>query len=71
MRVFKASNVGDGIKTPYKKIEFETNMRLTSPFTITIENQQHTITLNKQKFIRVHPISLFSLGEKIKLVINF
>ena len=40
MRVFKASGIGQGISIPYKKLEFESNMRLTCPFTSPIDYQQ-------------------------------
>ncbi|CAF2101077.1 unnamed protein product [Rotaria magnacalcarata] len=48
MKVFKASNVGDGSKIAYKKIDFETNIRLTSPFTSPIQDQQHSLAMNKR-----------------------
>ena len=47
MKVFKASNVGDGVTIPYKKIRFETNMRLISPFTDPITNKQFTLSSKK------------------------
>ena len=40
MRIFKASGIGQGILIPYKKLEFESNMRLICPFTSPINNQQ-------------------------------
>ena len=36
MKVFKGSNIGDGVSIPYKKINFETNMRLINSFTVPI-----------------------------------
>ncbi|CAF3375308.1 unnamed protein product, partial [Rotaria socialis] len=53
MKVSKASNVGDGSKIAYKKIDFETSMRLTSPFTIPIQDQEHSLAMNKRND-RIH-----------------
>jgi hypothetical protein len=39
MKVYKASNIGTGIVIKYNAIEFENNMRVTSPFTKPINNQ--------------------------------
>jgi hypothetical protein len=39
MKVFKASGIGSGLSISYKKLDFETNMRVTSPFTIPINDQ--------------------------------
>ena len=47
MKVFKASNIGDGISIPYKKIDFEANMRLTSPFTVSINEKQYNLAMNR------------------------
>ena len=40
MRIFKASDIGQGILIPYKMLEFESNMRPICPFTSPINNQQ-------------------------------
>ena len=40
MKVFKASSIGTGIAIPYKQIDFETNMRIVSPFGYSIDKQQ-------------------------------
>lgn len=47
MKVFKASNVGDGVSIPYKQIRFETNMQLISPFTDPINNEQLGLSSKK------------------------
>jgi hypothetical protein len=47
MKVFRASNIGDGTSIPYKKIGFETNMRLISPFTDPITDEQFTLSSKK------------------------
>lgn len=47
MKVFKASDIGCGISIKYKSIEFENNMRITSPFTVPI-NDQITKTQRKK-----------------------
>ncbi|CAF1130611.1 unnamed protein product [Rotaria magnacalcarata] len=39
MKIYKASNIGSGISIKYKTIEFENNMRVTSPFTVPINDQ--------------------------------
>ena len=39
MKVFKASGIGSGLSVAYKNIDFETNMHVTSPFTIPINDQ--------------------------------
>jgi len=38
MRVYKASNIGSGVPIKYKAIEFENNMRVTSSFTVPIND---------------------------------
>ena len=48
MKVVKASNIGNGISIPYKKTDFEANMRLTSPFTVSINEKQHNLVINKR-----------------------
>ena len=40
MKVFNASSIGTGIAIPYKQIDFETNMRIVSPFGYSIDKQQ-------------------------------
>ena len=40
MRIFKASGIEQGIFISYKKLEFESNMRLICLFTTPINNQQ-------------------------------
>jgi hypothetical protein len=39
MRIYKASNIGSGIPIKYKTIKFENNMRVTSAFTASIDEQ--------------------------------
>ncbi|CAF4745315.1 unnamed protein product [Rotaria magnacalcarata] len=39
MKIYKASNIGSGISIKHKTIEFENNMRVTSPFTVPINDQ--------------------------------
>ena len=36
MKIFKASNIGDGVSIPYKTLKVDNNMRVTSPFTSTM-----------------------------------
>ena len=47
MKVFKASGVGSGISIHYKRLGFETNMRIFSPFRNPINDQGQT-TIPKQ-----------------------
>ncbi len=71
MKVFKASNVGDGVTVPYKKIDFETNMPLTSPFTNPI-NDQASILVSKKYERFFHYIYIFlDLGEAIVSITSF
>ena len=39
MKVFKTSSIGTGLSKPYKTLNIESNMRVTSPFTVMINNQ--------------------------------
>ncbi len=39
MKIFKASGIGSGLSVPYKKLNMENNMRVTSPFTVPISDQ--------------------------------
>ena len=39
MKIFKASGIGSGLSVPYKKLNIENNMRVTSPFTVPISDQ--------------------------------
>ncbi|CAF4179039.1 unnamed protein product, partial [Rotaria socialis] len=43
MKVFKASNIGECASVPYKNIDFSTNMRLVSAFTVPINDEDHAI----------------------------
>ncbi|CAF4698382.1 unnamed protein product [Rotaria socialis] len=47
MKVFKASNIGKDASVPYKNIDFSTNMRLTSAFTVPINDEDHAIVSKK------------------------
>ena len=47
MKIFKASGVGTGISIHYKRLGFETNMRIISPFGNPINDQGQT-TIQKQ-----------------------
>ena len=47
MKVFKVSGAGTGISIPYKRLDFETNMRIISPFGNPINDQGQT-TIQKQ-----------------------
>ncbi|CAF2748843.1 unnamed protein product [Rotaria sp. Silwood2] len=40
MNVFKASGIGDGLSIPYKQLNFESNMRVVSPFGNPINDQK-------------------------------
>lgn len=42
MNVFKASGVGKGVSVPYKQLNFESDMRVISPFENLIEDQEPT-----------------------------
>ena len=39
MKVFKASSIGTGLSIPYETLNIESNMRVTSPFTVMTNNQ--------------------------------
>ena len=60
MKVFKASSIGTGIAIPYKQIDFETNMRIVSPFGYSIDRQQSN-TVAKEK-------NTFTFPSKLNLV---
>ena len=47
MKIFKASGVGTGISIHYKRLGFETNMRIISPFGDPGNDQGQT-TIQKQ-----------------------
>ena len=47
MKIFKASGVDTGISIHYKRLDFETNMRIISPFGNPINDQGQT-TIQKQ-----------------------
>ena len=47
MKVFKASNIDDGVSISYKKINFETNMRLINSFTVPINEKDSAIISKK------------------------
>ena len=47
MNTFKASGIGTGLTVPYKQLDFETNMRIVSPFECSI-NEQESDTVTKQ-----------------------
>ncbi|CAF3873247.1 unnamed protein product, partial [Rotaria sp. Silwood2] len=52
MKIYKASNIGAGLKIKYKAIQFENNMRVTSPFTAPINDQSSsTIPKGYMKFL--------------------
>ena len=46
-KIYKASSIGDGLEIKYIGIQFENNMRVTSPFTATI-NDRSSSTLPKE-----------------------
>ena len=39
MKVFKASSIDTDLSMPYKKLNIESNMRVTNPFTVMINDQ--------------------------------
>ena len=39
MKVFKVSSIGTGLSIPYETLNIESNMRVTSPFTVMINGQ--------------------------------
>ena len=47
MKVFKASNIGDRVSILYKKINFETNMRLINSFRVPINEKDSAIISKK------------------------
>ena len=38
MKVFKASNISSGVSIKYRAVEFANNMRVTSPFTMSLND---------------------------------
>ncbi len=47
MKVYKASNIGTGVAIKYNALEFENNMRVTSFFTESINNQSSGVMPKK------------------------
>ena len=47
MKIFKASNIGGDLSIPYQAISMESNMRVTSPYTATINEQSARAILNR------------------------
>ena len=39
MKIFKTSDIGSGLSIRYQAISMDSNMRVTSPFTATINEQ--------------------------------
>lgn len=60
MKIYKASNIGTGISIPYQAIEFENNMRVTSPFTIPINDSSSAMIL--KKYYDLHLVSAISVA---------
>ncbi|CAF4091398.1 unnamed protein product [Rotaria sp. Silwood1] len=58
MRIFRASGIGQGTMIPYKQLEFESNMRLVSPFITPIDNQQANVVPKSRSDRRYHNLSI-------------
>ena len=51
MKIYKASNIGTGIVIKYNAVEFENNMRVTSPFTEPINNRSSGTIQKRFEFL--------------------
>ena len=74
MKVFKASSIGDGVSIPYKKINFETNMRLINSFRVPIKEKDSTIISRKWRRIYFFYVSIFSfwnVDEAMVIITSF
>ena len=47
MNVYRASGIGTGVSIPYKQLNFESSIRVISPFETSIEDCEPT-TLKKK-----------------------
>jgi hypothetical protein len=66
MKVFKASGIGSGLVIPYKKMDFQTNMRVTSPFTIPINDQMPSAIPKKYAILsQLVTFLIYKIGELI------
>lgn len=64
MKVYKASNIGTGISIKYKAIKFENNMRMTSSFTESINEQSSKPTRKRYEIYCVTFKRTFLLNRK-------
>ena len=72
MKVFKASGVGSGLSFPYKTINIDSNMRVTSPFTVPINDQLSGAILKRYKnFHSNYYITFIKIGELIESIMIY
>jgi hypothetical protein len=54
MFVFKASGIGGGLSVPYNAINYENNLRITSPFGMAINDSSSPAESEKYLMFRFH-----------------
>ena len=64
MKIYKASNIGSSILTNYEQIEFENNMRVTSPFTAPINDQLSVIIHKRYGVSYIAGYALFLINRR-------
>jgi hypothetical protein len=64
MKIYKASGIGKGISIKYKPIEFENNMRITSPFTQSINDQSSKPTRKRYEHYSMTLRRIFLVSQK-------
>ena len=64
MKIYKASNIGSGNLINYEQIEFENNMRVTSPFTIPINDQLSAIIHKRYGASYIAGYALFLINRR-------
>jgi hypothetical protein len=73
MKVFKASGIGIGLSYPYKTIQIENNMRVTSPFTVPINDQSSGATPKRYKefYYKCCFIFFIKIGGLIESIMTY
>ena len=64
MKVFKASSIGIGLSIPYGTLNIESNMRVTSPFTVMINGQSSGAIQKKYENFRPNCYFTFVLNRR-------
>ncbi len=64
MKIYKASGIGSGISIKYKSTEFENNMKITSPFTQSINDQSSKPTRKRYEHYPMTFRRVFLVSQK-------